>query len=117
MQGDCRGHPPPELTAAATGLPLLPLRGTQCLLLIDDAFLEARGSAPGSVHVAVSNLYLRVQQFQLLRIPGVVSGNGASVWLSDMTLQGGPSYGAALNAFDRSYFHVSGAMTPHMALC
>eukprot|EP00892_Ulva_mutabilis_P005039 jgi/Ulvmu1/2907/UM147_0005.1 len=102
--GDCEEEPPEELTDSDSGF--LPPQERQCLILLDDTFLELR--AP-TAEAAVANLYLRMELFALARYPdqGIITSNGAALWLSNMTLQGMQSSGPAFNLFNQSRAYIS----------
>ena len=106
MQGECDEPPEGPLLAEVAEAQLQP---RQCLIVVDSMFVEARSGA--AVAVAVDNLYLRMRQFSpVWPEDGLVSSNGASVWLSNMTFQGQINSGPALNPFNQSRIYVSGAL-------
>jgi len=134
MQGACTGEVPADLLSQVRGVDLIPLQPGQCLILSDDRlFAISAGLDQRQVHVAMDNLYLRMQRAGssdsdelmitngpaastvehdkdgLLAVSGILGEAAASVWLTNMTLQGdGAGPGRALALREDASVHISG---------
>lgn len=87
MQGNCTGVAPPYPNLDLSHAPLRPLLPRQCLLLADDRLMEVDSSK-----LWLDGLYVRLTTPR--DTSGVfdgfilVSGSGAEVWMTGVTLQG-----------------------------
>jgi len=86
---------------------LLPLEPGQCLVLCNTLLFEVRSTS--FPQVRIDNLYTRMQQQQLSMFEvTLMAFSGASVWFSNMTMQGDRGIHQALSPFKNAAIHISG---------